>query len=368
MSITDKPKQAESTSVDELLTRCQQWETDAVTRTDLQDKLDLELGGVPDVQKALLNDLSVELNETPKKRGIASHQIVEQADSKINAQEQLGLFTTLPCQPSDEYPTLLGRLPIFLPVHRSKQKKHLDKDNAYAFETPFGSGRRFGANLSIKDEDILYALLRLRRKKIRGLPSKLPIHENDIYGRDEDGFVTVFATYCTIADIHHELGIGNSGGNYEETLDSIKRLNSCTIELELRKHDKYLGNIKKGTSIDLLKVVWNILDEYQTVYVQFNPVVVRWIENDFTYVNWETRRQLKGDVEKAMHRFLSTQPKYYERKVSEIAATIGLLLPSNKIRSTLEAAIKNLVKIGFIQEYEISGTGRRTPFVLKTWR
>lgn len=334
-----------------------------------QQELLLEMTGSPATQAELLHDLSKELTTNAKKsKGLTSNQLREKADASLLYKEQLGLFSSLPTKPGDEYPTILGRLPIFLPMQREQQKKFLDSDNAFAFNTPFGSGRRFGANLSVKDEDVLYALLKLRQRKLTGLPSNLPITEKNIYGHNSDGTVSVYAALCTITDVHRELGITGGGSNYVETLDSIKRLCSCTIELELNKHDRYLGPLKKGTSFDLVKVVWDTFSEFQILYVQFNPLVVRWLESDYTFVNWEQRRRLRSDTEKVLHKFFSTQPKNYSRDLLEIADTVGLRLPKKKVRNTIETALKGLMAINFIEAYEITGTGRTVPHRLEVWR
>lgn len=341
----------------------------ALSNLRLQQDLRLELSGNAESQATLSRDLSKELaQQAPKSKGITSTQLREKAESSLLNQEQLGLFSSLPTSSGDEFPTILGRLPIFLPIQRAQQKKFLDSDNAFAFDTPFGKGRRFGANLSIKDEDVLYALLRLRQRKLTGLPSNLPISEKNIYEQNRDGFVSVYAAVCTIADVHQELGITGGGSNYIETLDSIKRLCSCTIELELDKHDRYLGTFRKGTSFDLVKVVWDSYSEFQILYVQFNPLIVRWLDKDFTYVNWEQRRRLRSDTEKVLHRFFSTQPKNYARDLLEIAATVGLRLPKCKLRNTIETALGGLTSIGFIDRYVITGTGRSVPHKLEIWR
>ncbi|MEI2422250.1 hypothetical protein V6O07_18360, partial [Arthrospira platensis SPKY2] len=93
-------------------------------------------------------------------------RMVEQAQQHLFRGEQLGLYTQFPVEPNSEYPSILARVPIFLPGHQSSAKAKLDKDLALPFATGWGEGRKMGPLLSIYDEDTLLALLGLRQKQL----------------------------------------------------------------------------------------------------------------------------------------------------------------------------------------------------------
>ena len=129
-----------------------------------------------------------EETEAQSQSGLSSKQMICSTEDRILQNEQLGLFETIPLSNKDVYPTLLARLPIFMPMSRSKQKKFLDEDNYLHFSTPFGSGLRSGPLLTTRDEDTLLALERLRSKQLHGQVENLPIKiSKNLYNLDDSG-------------------------------------------------------------------------------------------------------------------------------------------------------------------------------------
>lgn len=308
--------------------------------------------------------------EARSQSGLSSKQMICSTEDRILQHEQLGLFETIPLSNKDVYPTLLARLPIFMPMSRSKQKEFLDDDNYLHFSTPFGSGLRSGPLLTTRDEDTLLALERLRSKQLHGQVENLPIKiSKNLYNLDDSGKVRVDIVICTITMINEELGITDGGENYSDTLSSVRRLANTVIELTTNKKARYLGRCKEGGQFKLLDIRWREFDEGGLIFVQFSPVVTDWLTNEYTFMDWKTRKALgRNETAKALHRFLCTQPRSYKRNLNELAECIGLKDDNKRIRSRMSKACDALKKVGWLQDYAFEGTGRKVPYNLMTER
>ncbi|MHB8455733.1 MAG: hypothetical protein ACYDDO_13810 [Acidiferrobacterales bacterium] len=314
---------------------------------------------------------SPNLEPIRRRRGVPSVKVVGHAVDWILAQERLGLFTSIPLVPGNEFPTLVGRLPLCPPMSRARQKKKLDADNALPFTTSFGRGRRFGAPTTTDDEDVLFAMLHLRTHRLTGPGNVLPIKISSVFGHDARGRLGVHTAIFTLGQLVDELGISKTGPNYRSTMASVKRLNAMVVELETAKKERYFGKdvtSSRGTSFKLLDVAWELFDDSGVVYVQFSPVVVMWLENEYTYVNWNVRKKLHGQNARALHRFLSTQPHTYRFELVKVADAVGIDVPVKKLKPTFNAALKQMKDISWLSDFGITGTGRASPLMLWTSR
>ncbi|KPK49496.1 MAG: hypothetical protein AMS22_13590 [Thiotrichales bacterium SG8_50] len=304
------------------------------------------------------------------RNGMTSGKLVELAESEVYKNEQLGLFDAIPIASREVIPTLLTRIPVFMPITKAKQKQLLDDDNALPFETPFGKGKRYGANLTVFDEDVLYAMARLSRKKLIGPHSNMPIKVSQIYKANEKGSVNVDTVVCTVTDILDTLGLSKGGKLRKDVVDSLERLASTTLLLTLNKEDRYLGRCELGKPIKLMDVEWQLYSSDGIIYAQFSPIVTYWLESEYTYYDWDTRKQLKNRLAKALHRYLSSQPKDFFKlnKLDDIAASVGHHVRRCDLKSSFVRALDELKKVGFLIDYEIEGTGKGTPFRLYATR
>ena len=300
-------------------------------------------------------------------KGMAN-KLVACANDKLIRAEQLGLFDAYLIKKTRMFPTLLARLPIFLPGPASRQKQLLDDDLAYPFSTPFGRGRRFGPPVNIEDEEILFAMLRLSEKRLigNGHHFPVPLDGGDLWLKDQiSGHVTVQVAIATVGQINAEAGLVKAGNNYKNTLASIKRLNQISIELETRKQEMYLGESWNGDKIRLVDIKWKAYQQEGLIYAQFTPIMVKWLKEQATYYNWEIRRKLATSNARALHRFLSTQGQSYTAPLSYIADNIGWHGDRKRLRPRMEAALKDLRDNHNWCDFEITGKGRVTPFVLE---
>ena len=271
-------------------------------------------------------------------------------------------FTTYPIKPNNEFPTLLTRVPIFRPSRRLTQQKFQDADNSVSFETSWGTGRRHGPPLTTRDEDTLIALLMLRDRGLSGPSTHLPENVKDIF-QSPSGKADVHRVTCTIDQINEFLGLSDGGKNFKNTLASIKRLNACKIEMEKVVFD----GSRVGGAFDLVKIQWRVFEEHGLIDAVFPPVMAHWLVESYTFIDWNTRKQLTP-LGKALHRFLSGQKYQYRIALLKLAATIGYDGRSNHMKKYIAKALDELVEIGWLERYDIKGSGRAVPFIVHIQR
>ena len=325
----------------------------------------LELGGLEFEHAPAAQQDAAAKKRRPRS---ASPELVRQAALRFLEREQLGLFDSFPVQPGNEFPTLLARLPIFPAIARARQKKLLDADNALPFETPFAKGRRHGPPVSVEDEDCLIALIRLRQRRLVGQGGKLPIPIGSHHFTDSAGKVSVHVVCCTLSQVLTEMGQCDSGRNFQRALQAFKRLAAMVVEVETQQAHRYFGQSTKGTSFKLVDIVWEAFETQGLILAQFPPVVVHWLENHASYLQWDVRRKLTGRNARALHRFLSTQPRTYDADMVWLAQTIGWEGDKRRMRTAFETVLQQFIDLQWLEAYEISGTGRRVPHRIHIWR
>ncbi len=310
-----------------------------------------------------LRVLEAEATNTPSavtantNRGRAGQRIIERAQMSLIESEQRGQFLKVPLNPSSEFPTMLARLPIFVPGRRTSQRRMIDKDNAIPFETSWGRGRKHGPPLTVQDEDTLLVLGRLRQDRLRGQGARMPIQVLDVLGQGNDLHVHVL--YTTLSEVEAFIGHKKSGQSFKARLDSIKRLAATRLEVDVMS-DKA---VQRGSVISLLDVAWEKWEADNVLYIQFSPVMAHWFEKAFTYLDLGIRMSLT-DTGKAIHRFLSSQPKSYAIYAEKLRATIGYPRQAKYFLRDLRESLTKLESLGWLLEYRIEGTGRRVPFKL----
>jgi hypothetical protein len=303
-------------------------------------------------------------NRASTQRGRARHSLIEKAQLNLFDLEQQGRFTSLPLQPESEYPTFLTRLPIFRPCKRTNQRELLDNENAMPFFTPWGEGRKHGPPLTIYDEDTLIAIGRLRQNRLIGQPERLPVPVPQLYRQGSKPDVNVHVVQCMLSDIQEMCETARGGAADRMRLDSIKRLAAVVIEFDTKTAAKYIGT---GTTVKLVDVLWQYYTEDAILYMQFTPLMAAWYESEYTFLDWNVRREL-SDTGKAVHRFLSSQPRPYEISTKKLLTTIGYLRDHNKFLADLRQTLRQLEKVKWIDSWEIAGTGRLTPHKLRITR
>jgi hypothetical protein len=300
---------------------------------------------------------------------------IEKFQLDLFNKEMDGRFSAYPLRPGSEFPTFLTRIPIFLPIKRGRKNPPLDQDNAMPFVTSWGRGRKHGPPLTVYDEDTLMAIARLRKNRLQGRPHHL--RKNRLQGRPhhmpiplsaiqprgqqhKDGEIAVHVLACTMSDIQGECEDSDGGTNMQHRLASIKRLGATVMEFDRVTRDK-LGY--RGTQVKLIDVAWDVYEVDAVLLIQFSPLMADWLESEYTYINWEVRKQL-SDTGKALHRFFSAQPKHYAIKTEKLMQTIGYQRSYGYFMSDLRSTMQKLQALGWLDDWDITGTGRKVPHKL----
>lgn len=296
----------------------------------------------------------------PKGRGVAATRLIEQAQLKLLEREQRGDFTRFPITPGCEYPSIFTRVPLFAPTKRGTAKAMLDNDGAITFTTGWGEGRKFGPPLTIYDEDTLLALGALRQAQLVGMGSRMPVEVMNPFDPAEETSVQVL--YTTISEIEEYLCKSRGGRGHKKRLQSVKRLAAATIEFT-RISDPSTESAIKRRSFNT-KIIDMLTEELKTdscLFIQFPPVMVKWLKESYTYIDMDIRRQL-SDNGKAIHKFLAGQ-SVFNISAEKLHTLTGTALPMNRFLQALRETLKKLEELGWL-EYELAGNGRRIPYVL----
>ncbi|NKC01858.1 MAG: hypothetical protein GKR90_25620 [Pseudomonadales bacterium] len=306
-------------------------------------------------------EAKAKLKPTRKKRGLSSQRLIEKGQLSLFQGEKEGRFTSQAIKPGGETPTIFTRVPIFTPVKRGAMPPTVfDQDGAYVFETGHGRGRKFGAQLSIFDEDTLLALLGLRQLQLRGQPGKLPVPLQDPIQRwSETDDSNVQVLFTTITDIQRFLGKSNDGKSRKAREESLKRLASVSLEFT-KISDNVSSLIKSATfTTKIVDILHESMEEDTVLYVQFPPVMVHWLQESYTYQDMKVRDGISGDVGKAIYRFLASQ-KHINIGVEKLQTITGSLLRRGRFNEELRKTIKHLESIGWCRA-KVIGNGRSEP-------
>lgn len=294
-------------------------------------------------------------------RGVAAIRIIEQAQLKLFEEERRGKFTQYPVEPGTEFPSILTRVPIFVPAQRGTAKQLLDDELAMNFETGWGKGRKFGPPLTIYDEDTLLALGALRQKQLHGMGQNMPLKVINPFDPEEDTVVHVL--YTTISEIEEYLQNSKGGRGHKRRLASVHRLAAVTIEFSRISDPKLNSVVKRRTfNTKLIDMATEELSKDSCLYIQFPPVMVQWLRESYTYIDMNVRRQIPSDTGKAIHKYLAGQTN-----INILAETLksvtGSQKPMKRFLQDLRETLKILERIGWL-EYELVGNGRRYPYKL----
>lgn len=262
------------------------------------------------------------------------------------------------------YPALFTRVPVFGPLG-DRTEADTDWRTPERYETPWGVIERFGPGLDMYDEDTILAMLHLcRQKKVVGPRRDVQRRHLTAVGRNElgthieadetDDEIEVYEGCTSAYRINKYLGRPTGGKGLRECRESIQRL--ALTQLFFHQEE-----LKRFRQVNFFLLAGD-RDPRGEIWVQFNPAMSTLLKH-YTYINIDVRRQL-SDTGKAVHKFLSSQPRQYKIGVDKLMMAIGYRGEAKKFRTLLKAQLKKLQEIGWLTNYVLSGTGRATPFVL----
>jgi hypothetical protein len=237
-----------------------------------------------------------------------------------------------PCQLSF-LPGDLSRVSPFKPMRRRDMKAAKFQESHY-FPQGYKAQRVWGTlvinspDLAIREEDLF--LLVLRRWVQAGLPEALEI------------------TYSNFLD---EMGYKrrptgkHSNDAYRAFKESLTRLRRTTVELVIDKEkiEDDIGQVFQVISFDKKEIAAIRVNQWFAHKIGLNMVAG---------INIEERNRIKGDIAKALHRFISSHrgESFGKYGIEKLVDLIGLnyLMPTKKKRALFRQAIKELIRIGFL--------------------
>lgn len=293
-------------------------------------------------------------------KGKSSLSRIEEAQMEFFKLEKEGRFSQHPITPDSRCPTFLTRVPIFIPGHRSTQRDLLDDENSLQFETSWGKGRKFGPPLTTYDEDTLLGIYKLRQKRLIGLPGNFPIPVSDLHKEKGNKDSNVHVIHCMVSDIQGACDCATGGMNNKLRLDSVKRLAATVIEFTSNPSSNF---VSRGIDVKLMDISWEEYEENALLYIQLTPIVSAWLDNEYTFIDINIRRNL-SETGKALHRFFSSQPKQYKMFTLKLMKTIHYPREYKHFMSNLRSTMNKLIELEWVQSWEITGNGRKEPHLL----
>lgn len=227
-------------------------------------------------------------------------------------------------------PTEIARTSPFFPMSRMEMKdRPLYKE--FVIKNKWGSIAVSGPKLSIQDESVLLAILFLA-KKIKSERIK-----------------TDYAELCGIMMVSRGLN------SYKSIEESLKRLTKTIVDTDLYES----GNNEKVVRSITGSILSNV-DQKQgstTVEILLNPYFLTlYGANLTTGIKLDLRAKLKGDVTKALYRFLETHTGGgvpYGMLTLCYAINLNTEQPFFEIRKLIRRSLAELQKQGYIKRWKI---------------
>ena len=233
-------------------------------------------------------------------------------------------------------PTTMTRTTPFFPMRKRDMK-----DRPYdelTWETPWGRISVQGKRLSVYDETVLLNLLVLVKK----------------YGTES--IETTQHELCKLADVKP------ATNTYNAIMGSIKRLAGTRIDLEIwegKGKNRKLSQEMTGAIIS-----WAGRDNKTgKLKATVNPYFIQmYAEGFLTNLDLKFRAGLKGDVSKALYRFLQGQEPFYKKGRYEIQL-LKLCMAINlqtdnvelfRLREQIRIGLRVLRKQGYLHRWQLN--------------
>jgi len=224
-----------------------------------------------------------------------------------------------------------ARISPFFPMSRRTMKDR-PPHQVFTVENRWGKITISGLKLSIHDESVLLALMVLAKK-----------HRSNEFG-------TTFSELCEVMKT-------NRGTNkYKAIRESIIRLGETSVRTELYEKDSQKKKIAE-TQKDGILSRYRIQEKNMDIWVVLGPYFYCLYGESFTVaIDLDKRAALKGDISKALYRFLeSHKPSNIPFGLLTLCHGINLNpeQPLKDIRKKIKAALSELRKNKCIDRWRI---------------
>lgn len=231
-------------------------------------------------------------------------------------------------------PHQMAKTSVFFPMSKREMKEENRKISKLEQKTPWGKITIEGIKLSITEEDIFLALIKIAKENISLIQGCYILETN-------------------MKEIIHLL-YGRSG--YTE--QSYKRIEEALHHFQLVRFELTTGTWKKKGSerlkVEKVRSIGNIVQSYtyeektRNLTIKFNPdFFAYFLESMLTNINYTVRRKLKKDGSKALLRFLSTHNNPSRMHILTVlnAINYNITQPLYRLRSILKTYIQELKKL-----------------------
>ena len=143
---------------------------------------------------------------------------------------------------------------------------------------------------------------------------------------------------------------GKSGREWLK--ESLRRLKANALEVTTEIHLAY--------GSETVTYAGSLIDEFyynmqeQSYFLKINPKLAALFNTGWTQIKWEQRLQLKIDLAKWLHGFYASHRDPFPIKVVTLRHLCGSISSRlSGFRGNLRAALDELVKVGFLESWEI---------------
>lgn len=283
----------------------------------------------------------------------AVKKLAAEAKSRAGAYDDAKATYQLPLWPENEVraiPNHIARSSLFAPIGKKSgpRKRHNRAEIASRSDV---SIRYSGPQLDMADCDVFMQALQIAKGA--------PLGEKVYFLRSE---------------LLAALKKSDAGAWYEWLHSSIERLTEGTLFIKTKRYvvgDPEDGDQESSTEKPVrmrprrsglhLIAGFDFDEDKQAYWLIFDPRVLAMFQNnEFALVDWEARLRIEKrvDMAKWLQNYVSThEPGVHRISIENLKKWCGYTSPLNKFKDALEAAMRELERVGIISNAKIHANG-----------
>ena len=221
-------------------------------------------------------------------------------------------------------PTEMTRVSPFFVLSDSSKEEY----TKLTCENPWGKMTISGLKLSIHDEDVLMAIVKLFLKQ------------------NSETVTTTRSEICTI------MGVASGKATYESITRSLDKLITTLITLEIKDNKTGKHKLRMGSTILSGSKEW----DSGKIIVTINPYFKEsFLDTMVTSIDIDFRMSLSHDISKSLYRFLEGQGKHYRISIDKLIITLNLNKDQERyhIRQLIKHGLKELQEKGYLESWSM---------------
>lgn len=263
------------------------------------------------------------------------------------------------------FPTDMTRCSPFFPMNRNETHERKYLQNYIITSANWGTIKYSGPQLSTYDEDVLLTILAILDSNTVYKTKEFKVYEEANYDpipvgpgdRQEilDKSRQTISYYGPIKPLLKVFGYKNaSKKDYTRFMNSLERLESAIMKMELSAGKTKSGKPKKPTTVQIINILSCVFyDEKDSkIIVSVNPYFYEtYIAGRITLLDVSKRLSIKGVIAKALYRFIQSQRSgNFTGHFLTLADALNMdrEQPGWKNRQLLKKAINELIRHGIL--------------------